>query len=184
MNRTLYCGTFNNAGAIGSMPLPKSYAADTQRGSNTVQLINCASRYLLNNRLKQNGLEPDTTLERLAAQYAANLPDAAHHVFENWVKQAAPAIAYAIASSVSIIDFEGVIIDGLLPSELTARLTNAVSAAINNLDTEGLVLPKLVAGTIGNDARALGGAFLPFYTNFTPDRSILISGENSVFHDF
>ena len=184
MNRTLYCGTFNNAGAIGSMPLPQCYAADNSRTSPTVQLINCASRYLLNNHLKQLGFDPDSTVEKLASGDATVLDSEARTVFEAWVMQVAPAIAYAIVSAVSIIDFEGIIIDGLLPSALTARLTAAVKAAINKLDTEGLTPPKLVAGTIGNDARALGGAFLPFYTSFAPDRSILISGEHNAFHAF
>ncbi len=185
MNRTLYLGTFNNAGAIGSMPLPSSYAAEEQRnGAATVQLINCASRYLLNNRLKQAGINADLAVEKLGMGELEALPPETATLFHEWVQQVAPAIAYAIVSSVSIIDFEGVIIDGLLPSSLTRQLTSAVGEAIRNLDVEGLILPKLAAGTIGNDARALGGAFLPFYTNFAPDRSILISSEDNVFHAF
>ncbi|MEZ5448862.1 MAG: hypothetical protein R3E89_07620 [Thiolinea sp.] len=105
-------------------------------------------------------------------------------IVHDWLEQTAPAIAYAITAAVSIIDFEGVIIDGLLPAPLTHDLTRRVDAEMQRLDLEGLSIPRLHAGSIGNKARALGGAFLPFYTHFAPDRSILISGENNVFNAF
>jgi hypothetical protein len=34
--------------------------------------------------------------------------------------------------------------------------------------------PQLMAGTIGSDARALGGALLPLYANFAPDRELFL----------
>lgn len=182
MNRTLYLGTFNNAGAIGSMPLPSSYAQGEATGS-TVQLINCASRYLLNNRLKAQGLDPNIEVDALAEDEAAN-SSISREIFQAWAQQAGSAIAYAVVASASLIDFEGVIIDGLFPPHLTQYLSNTVETEMAKLDIEGLVLPKISAGTIGNDARALGGAFLPFYTNFAPDRSILISSEDNIFQAF
>lgn len=184
MNRTLYCGSFNNAGAVGSMPVPSSYTAEDMRSGATVQLINCASRYLLNKRFKALGLETDTMLNGLANNQTEAPFDQAQAIFDQWLNTAAPAIAYAIVAAVSVIDFEGVIIDGLFPPALTKKLTDAVQVSMKQLDLEGLTLPKMNAGTIGNDARALGGAFLSFYTNFTPDRNILISGEQNVSHAF
>ncbi len=182
MNRTLYLGSFNNAGAIGSMPLPSSYAHTEANGS-TVQLINCASRYLLNNTFEAHQLDPNLEVELLAEDEAAN-NSLSRDIFQAWAQQAAAAIAYAVVASASLIDFEGVIIDGLLPPRLTKHLTDTVQTEMEKLDIEGLILPKLSAGTIGNDARALGGAFLPFYTNFAPDRSILISSEDNIFQAF
>lgn len=182
MNRTLYLGSFNNAGAIGSMPLPSSYA-HTETTSSTVQLINCASRYLLNNRFEAHHLDPNLEVELLAEDEAAN-SSLSRDIFQTWVQQAGAAIAYAVVSAASLIDFEGVIIDGLFPARLIKYLSDTVEAEMAKLDIEGLILPKISAGTIGNDARALGGAFLPFYTNFAPDRSILISSENNIFQAF
>ena len=182
MNRTLYYGSSSNAGAIGSMPVPGSYAPESTAGT-TVQLINCASRYLLNKRLQEAGLATDI-LNNLANQ-ASDAPSIkAKEIFDEWLAHAAPAIAYAIGSAVSIIDFEGVIIDGVLPPELVKTVTDAIRSSMQRLDLEGLTIPKLVAGTIGNDARALGGAFLSFYTNYNPDRNILISGAQNVSHAF
>jgi hypothetical protein len=34
--------------------------------------------------------------------------------------------------------------------------------------------PRCCAGTIGSDARALGGALLPLYANFAPDRDLFL----------
>lgn len=34
--------------------------------------------------------------------------------------------------------------------------------------------PTLLPGTIGSDARALGGALLPLYANFAPDRELFL----------
>ncbi|MEZ5477999.1 MAG: ROK family transcriptional regulator [Thiolinea sp.] len=167
MNHTLYNGISNNAGAIGSMPLPSHYADAQQTdnptsGKTPVQLINCASRYLLNRRFEAIGLEPDQALEAFASQPEEHIPDTHVRIVHDWLEQTAPAIAYAITAAVSIIDFEGVIIDGLLPAPLTHDLTRRVDAEMQRLDLEGLSIPRLHAGSIGNKARALGGAFLPF----------------------
>jgi hypothetical protein len=34
--------------------------------------------------------------------------------------------------------------------------------------------PAVHAGAIGSDARALGGALLPLYANFAPDRELFL----------
>ena len=36
------------------------------------------------------------------------------------------------------------------------------------------VRTELVAGSIGSDARALGGALLPLHANFAPDRDLFL----------
>ena len=39
---------------------------------------------------------------------------------------------------------------------------------------EGVARPQVLAGTIGSDARAIGGALLPLYENFAPDRALFL----------
>ncbi|MFT5976900.1 MAG: hypothetical protein ACI9YO_003087 [Gammaproteobacteria bacterium] len=39
---------------------------------------------------------------------------------------------------------------------------------------EGLIRPELKSGSFGHDARAIDGAVLPFYNNFTPDMNVLL----------
>lgn len=179
LNGTLFSGPFNNAGALGSMPVPATYAAASNNRDNaTVQLINCASRYLLDDRLRAINTDPDIVIEQIARQInhqeSSGLSDEATAIFEYWLQHSAAAIAFAITAATSVIDFEGVVIDGALPVSLIQRLIDAVKQALGEMDMEGLVHPQLVSGSIGNEARALGGAILPLYSNFAPDREVLL----------
>ena len=54
------------------------------------------------------------------------------------------------------------------------RLIEQTQAALALYDWEGLWTPSLMAGSIGSDARALGGAMLPLHANFAPDRDIFL----------
>jgi hypothetical protein len=54
------------------------------------------------------------------------------------------------------------------------RLIAATQAAMQAYDWEGLWPARLVAGSMGSDARALGGALLPLHENFAPDRDVFL----------
>ena len=54
------------------------------------------------------------------------------------------------------------------------ELTQRIDDELDGLSFSGLVRPGLVAGTIGNDARVLGGAILPLYSCFTPNKEVLL----------
>jgi hypothetical protein len=34
--------------------------------------------------------------------------------------------------------------------------------------------PQVLAGSVGSDARAIGGALLPLHANFAPDRELFL----------
>ena len=67
---------------------------------------------------------------------------------------------------------------GLAETELLAPLDQAVrreiEAVLDRYNWEGVVRPPVMPGTIGSDARALGGALLPLYANFAPDRDLFL----------
>ena len=44
-------------------------------------------------------------------------------------------------------------------------------------DARGLTRPRLLAGSIGADARAMGGALLPLYAHFAPNRELFLTTE-------
>jgi hypothetical protein len=50
----------------------------------------------------------------------------------------------------------------------------AVTGALDRYNWEGVQRPAVHAGAIGSDARALGGALLPLYANFAPDRELFL----------
>lgn len=181
LNGSLYSGGSGNAGAVGSMPIPAIYSQQPEETIQpTVQLIHCASRYLLDNRLHDAGADPDQLLENYNASSADSYPLAIRQVIDEWIIRSADAIAVALAASISVLDFKGIIIDGYLPASLIERLTATVKQALERLDLEGLEKPQLECGSIGNDARAIGGAVIPFYHNFAPDLNVLLKmGVNS-----
>ncbi|MHA1545113.1 MAG: hypothetical protein ACTSUY_01645, partial [Alphaproteobacteria bacterium] len=75
----------------------------------------------------------------------------------------------------SIIDFPAIIIDGAFPSDIRAAITKATAEKFTRLDRQGLSPLKIVEGTLGSTARALGGAAIPLLANFTRDREILFN---------
>jgi predicted NBD/HSP70 family sugar kinase len=179
-NGVLNTAEQSNAGAIGSMPIPAAYAGDDLGANHTsVQLIHCASRYLLNNQLKGAGFDPETVIQAiglkgLGQESGDELSDQAIGIFNQWLDKTAEAIAIALVAAISVIDFRGIVIDGLLPQSLINRLVSAVEQSLSSKNMEGLVRPDLKSGSFGNDARAMGAAVLPFYNNFAPDMNVLL----------
>ena len=85
-----------------------------------------------------------------------------------WIDRAARSLAHAIVSSLSIIDFEGVVIDGSFPAEVKATLVDAVKTNLKNIDVQGIDPPYIEAGSIGPSARLLGAAALQIDLAFPP----------------
>ena len=91
-----------------------------------------------------------------------------------WLDTAGSAIAQAVNGAACLLDVEAVILDGSCSRDLLAALQQAVERALPRYSWEGVARPALLAGTIGSDARALGGALLPLYANFAPDRDLFL----------
>ena len=156
-------GLTGNAGAIGSMPLGLPDA----RGP-AAQLLSVASLHTLEQAWRDAGLS-DPGLDGPEALQAPW-----RKVTLAWVDKAATAIAHAINGAVCLLDLDGVIIDGAIPRELLDALIAATSTAMRRSNWEGVSAPQLLAGTVGPDAGALGGALLPLHANFAPDRDLFI----------
>jgi predicted NBD/HSP70 family sugar kinase len=149
----LYSGPTGNAGALGSMLIPGN-------GNKPTQLIDIASIAVLEKRLNANGVDAPhlwTTPEEWG--------DLGPTV-DQWILDAANALAYSIASSTAIIDFEAAVIDGWMPASVRARLVDAVRDAMSGIDAEGVSVPRIQEGTVGVHARALGAASLPLSERF------------------
>jgi predicted NBD/HSP70 family sugar kinase len=159
LNGTLFAGAGGNAGAIGSMPVP-SYVG-------TAQLIRSASLYLLEARLIAAGKE---------AGFLWSRPDAFLSLgaeLDEWISEASGAIAYAATAASAVIDFQAAVIDGAFPAEIRDRLVARVAAALETHDRQGLSPLRVVPGTVGPNAREIGGGSLPLFANFAMDREVL-----------
>ena len=66
------------------------------------------------------------------------------------------------------------IVDGSIGRRLQAALLEEVEGALGGYDWEGLQRPRLVAGSVGGDAQAIGGALLPPHANIAPDRGLFL----------
>ncbi len=158
-------GVAGNAGAIGSLPL---WLAKSDRDNPPAQLLSVASLLTLEQLYAAAGLDVTAASDQRAVM-APWQPLTAQ-----WLDQAAAAIAQAVNTSACLLDLEGVILDGSFSRELLAALIAQTQGALARYSWEGVARPLLLAGTIGSDARALGGALLPLYANFAPDRDLFL----------
>lgn len=155
----IFSGGTGNAGALGSMPVPRS---DGQ----VVQLIDVASIAVLENALKASA--GDTSHLWTSPDDWGDLGDA----LNRWIGDAAKGLAHAIVSACAVIDFRAAVIDGWMPVSVRARLVAETRHQLAILDHrgvgEGLELPSVHEGTVGLHARALGAATLPLADRFLP----------------
>jgi predicted NBD/HSP70 family sugar kinase len=155
-------GRTGNAAALGSMPvMTKSI------GGVAPQLIACASVYQLERRLETAGIDA-SSIWATPDSWGEFGPQ-----LDEWIEEAASALAYASVAAVSVIDFEAIVIDGEIPAKVRERLTARTAEVFAGLDRRGLSEVEIVSGGIGADARAIGGAALPLIKNFARDREVL-----------
>jgi predicted NBD/HSP70 family sugar kinase len=129
------------------------------RGSRR-QLIDAASIYLLEARLVAAGIDGAALWAR--PQDWSAIED---HVAP-WLAETAEALAMAVVSVASVIDFEAVLIDGGFPAAVRARLTRAVRTHLVGIDSRGIRLPAVEEGLIGGNARAIGAACGPIFDRY------------------
>ena len=161
----LRAGLSGNAGAIGSLPL---WLAKSERDNPPAQLLSMASLFNLEQLYSAAGVDVTAANDERALQ----APWRKHTA--RWLAEASAAIAQAVNCAACLLDLEGVILDGSFARELQAALIDETESALARYSWEGVSRPQLVAGSIGSDARALGGALLPLYANFTPDRELFL----------
>ena len=161
----LRSGLHGNAGAVGSMPLGLARAG---RAGAPQQMLSVASLVTLEARYTADGLDPGAS-----ADARALLRPWLPHT-EAWLREAGPAVAFAANNAACLLDLDGVIIDGSFSRELLGAVIDRVNRALDGYDWEGVARPTVLEGTIGSDARAMGGALLPLYANFAPDRDLFL----------
>jgi predicted NBD/HSP70 family sugar kinase len=165
LNSHLHRGVNGNAGAVASLPLQVAGGG----GELPPQLISQASLWDLEQRFREHALEPMAAYDERALQ-APWLP----HTRE-WIERAALALAQCIVAGTAFLDVEAVVMDGAIAPSLMQELCSRTGEALNAYNWEGLhTPPRLELGSIGSDARALGGALLPLHACFAPDHDIFL----------
>jgi predicted NBD/HSP70 family sugar kinase len=164
INSHLHAGLHGNAGAVASVPLDVARPGHPK----PQQLIHQASLWELEQRFKARGLDA-------AAAYDER---AMHAPFEEetsaWMTAAANALAHCIVSGTAFLDLDAIVLDGSFCRPMLKKLLAQTRAALAGYNWEGLWPATLLEGSIGPDARALGGALLPLHANFAPDRDLFL----------
>jgi predicted NBD/HSP70 family sugar kinase len=167
MNSHLHGGVHSNAGAVASLPL--SLATGLAAGAAPPdQLISHASLWELEQRFMAHGLDPHAAYDERA------LSPPFETETRGWIAYAANALAHAVVSGTAFLDIDAVVIDGSFSRALQGQLIEATQKALQHYNWEGLWSANLIAGNVGPDARALGGALMPLHTNFAPDQDLFL----------
>ncbi len=164
INSHLHGGLHGNAGAVASLPMSMPNPAGTAPD----QLISHASLWELERRFETLGLDPHAAYDERA------LSGPFEPATRAWVTHAAEALALTVVSGTAFLDIDAVVIDGSLNRKLLTQLIEATQSALAQYSWEGLWPAKLIAGEVGPDARALGGALMPLHANFAPDQDLFL----------
>jgi predicted NBD/HSP70 family sugar kinase len=164
----LHAGHHGNAGAVGSMSIGGGGAGG---GAMPAQLLGVASLINLEGLYRAQGLDAGALADARALQSPWR------EMTRAWLGQAAAAIALAVHNAACLLDLEGVIVDGSFGRELLTALLRELDQALGQHNWEGVARPVLLAGTIGSDARAIGGALLPLYAAYAPDSDLFLKLE-------
>lgn len=161
----LFPGRTRNAGALGSMP---AYWLANAASGRQMQLMNVASIYVLERKLVEEGRSAE-----ILWKSPDDWGDDLGRVLDEWIEEVALGVANAIVASIAVIDVETVVIDGAFPPDVRTRITRRTRERLGEVNQQGLSPFTLVEGTLGNAARAMGGAAVPLLANFTQDREVL-----------
>ena len=153
LGNSVYEGKLGNAGALGPLRVG-------DQAGRTRQLLDVASLHVLETRLRNTGHDPK--LLWVQPQDWTNF----HAQVAPWIDETAHGIAQACISACSVIDFEAVVIDGFFPDWVRGRLVERVAAYVAKEDSRGLILPDILAGHVGAEARGIGAACVPVFSQY------------------
>lgn len=95
---------------------------------------------------------------------------------EPWIGQTAQELAKASLSICSVIDFQAVVIDGAFPSYVREELVDRTRRYLINQDKRGLIEPQIEAGNVGRNARGIGAASTPIFSQYLLNTNAGLSG--------
>ena len=161
-------GPRGNAGAIGSMPIGLPPLGTHANANTPAQLLQLASGWQLEQALMAAGHDP------LLVQQDAIMSPEFSAFTQPWLSQAAKALAMSATSAAALLDLDAIIMDGSLNPKLLQALIQQTEASLAQFSFDGIHQPQILAGRVGNHARALGGALLPLHAQFFPDKDIFL----------
>jgi predicted NBD/HSP70 family sugar kinase len=140
-------GRNGNAAALASMPIPK------KAGRGQEFLLHRASLYQFET--------PE------AALIVKGIP-------EEWLNDCAEALAFVMLSTNSLLDLDAIIIGGALTPPELAGLIQKTAECMDSDSPPDFFKPRILPGTIGANAPAIGAGLLPLHATYSPNLKSLL----------
>lgn len=149
------------AASFGQHPVTQSRLSSVSPPSRDFEyLFRRASLFVLVRHLNENGVHFDRGME------LERVDPRRDQLVAEWQADAVEALTQAIIGTVSIIDVEAIVIDGMLPRHLIESLVIDVQTNVESHNSEVVILPRILAGQVGPSATTLGAALLPMQERF------------------
>jgi predicted NBD/HSP70 family sugar kinase len=158
LNGQLFLGRSGNAAGVGPMPLPGP-------GGTLQNLLDVASMSVLSRAMDAAG-EPSDHLWESPNEWRVS-----ERILREWIEGAAEGLAIATLSAASLLELEAVLIDGWMPPDIRALVTESTRAALSRLDLSGITPVSVREGTVGAQARSLGAAAIPLSQRYMIDQN-------------
>lgn len=162
LNGQLFTGRTGNAAGVGPMLVPGP-------DGRMRRLMTVASLSTLAAAMDAAG-EPSDAIWESPGPWTVSRP-----VLDRWLDDAAEALAAAILSASSLLEIGAVLIDGWMPPEVRAELTDRVRRAFLRMDLSGIDAPAIREGTVGAEARTLGAAAIPLAQRFLLEQGAVLT---------
>lgn len=155
-------GPMGNAGDIGLMPVPPSTlrSAPQPKGEWDI-LLNRASINTLVRHLKATGHEVGSFAQ---VDLLVNRQDRA---VKEWMDDCVAALAPVIWSAVALLDSQAVVFGTDLTHAFIEQILPKLKQKLDSSAPEARTAPRLLSGSFGSDAEAMGAANLPFFYHFS-----------------
>lgn len=168
LNGEIVRGPCGNAADVGLMPAPPATLASAPRPKRIFDImLNHASLNTLMRHLQHNGIsiESKVDLETVIAQKSAPVLE--------WLDDCTMVLSHLIWAARALLDVPVIVIDADVGGGLTGTLKERLEAALAASAPESRTPPRIVAGSFGSDAGAVGAASLPIFYSFSPSKETL-----------
>ncbi len=156
-------GLHGNAGDVAVMPVPPSTLASAPKPQGKWEILLArASLNALTRHLRYGGRLVDS---RADIELFVERQDV---LVDEWIADCVDALVPTIRSAVALLDITTVVLDADVDGGLPARLIDRLNSALAANMAESRAPPRVLRGSFGADAGAIGAASLPLFFNFSP----------------
>lgn len=162
-------GHSGNAADLGLMPVPPSAlpSAPAPEGGRWDILLSRASLNALTRHLRHGGT-PVVGHPQLEAMVASGRPEV-----REWLDDCVDALVPAVRATLAVLDLPAVVFDCDIDAGLIDTLIARTEQGLRAIAPESRQVPRLLRGSFGVDAGAIGAASLPMFFSFSPRADVL-----------